>query len=69
MGTHVEVERGASGERLVTTRIVTLVRPLARMRSSMAGETAGVTEPLPTARVFATVWSLSRVDPNVHMKG
>lgn len=69
MGAHVEVERGAAGERLVTTCIVTFVRPLARMCPSMAGKTTGVTEPLPTARVLATVRPLSRVDPNVYMKG
>ena len=69
MGAHVEVERGAAGERLVTTCIVTFVRPLARMSSSMTSEAARVTKPLPTPGVFTTMWPLSRVDSDVHMEG
>lgn len=69
MGTHMEVERRPAGERLVTACIVTLVRPFPRMCPSMAGEAAGVTEPLPTPRIFTTMWSLPGVDADVHMEG
>lgn len=65
----MEVERRPAGKRLITARIVTLVRPFARMRPSVAGETAGVTKPLPTTRIFTTVWSLPSVDADVHMEG
>jgi hypothetical protein len=69
MGTHVEVERRPAGKRLVTACIVAFVRSFARVCPSMAGETAGVTEPLPTARIFTTVWSLSSVDADMHVEG
>ena len=64
----MEIERRPAGKRLVTACIVALVRPFARVCPSMAGETAGVTEPLPTARVFTTVWPLPGVDTDVYMK-
>ena len=65
----MEVERRPAGERLVTACIVTLVWPFTRVCPPMAGETTGVTKPLPTAGIFTTVWPFSGVDADVHMEG
>ena len=69
MRAHMEVECRPASECLITACVVTLVRPLAGVRPSVTSETARVAKPLPATRVFTTVWPLSRVDPDVYMKG
>jgi hypothetical protein len=69
MGAHVEVERRPTGKSLVTACVVALVRSFACVCPPMASKTARITKPLPTPRIFTTMWSLPGVHPDVHMEG
>lgn len=68
MGLDMSIERRFAGKCLATVRGVTFIRSSACMRTTVASETARITECFAAAGVFAGMRPFTSMYPQVHRK-